>query len=457
MKVIADGICLEHLDFLLEFLAAWEKRPVYLTPMAYQWCSAISEAAGRLGVGEPPDGLLSEQQLQSLSNQPGHRIGSRLRLRHRPRDLSRLDVSAIAEGGFSAVGPGCNPVRIDNTSHHTHIYPQDLIPFHYVRLLPMILEIGFRLAGLGHGMSDPYPFNRESDLHAFNRGSALHTFHREWTFKGAFSSDDDESLADAATVWIICGDYPPPGSFVCYFAKRIERSKPISPRLRQVAIRVIEQFWRSELDASGSEIIRSLNRLDVDVDDMVGKDPWAQLLVGVVRLPAGPESLSSHYWRLFDKLAPKVQYYVKFIPRDAEVMRLLEEAGDWERLEDWTVVVWLSSPGYYFGEDVEQATLRLLLRRPSALARLENLYRSGQFFFRGKNELRQICDQARAEQPPSESPPPLYVSVRPAPRLPVLTPPFKLFVPVNRFTPNRLFPFLLRETTLSAENIYVVG
>ena len=205
MNVIADGTCLEHLDFLLEFLAAWEKRPVYLTPMAYQWCSAISEAAERLGVGEPP-----WQQLWSLPDQ----LSSRIKLRLKPQDLTGLGFLEVAEERFPVVGPGYNPVRIDDTSDHTHIYPPDLTPFHYARLLPIILEIGFRLAGPGHG------------------GPALRTFHRQWTFKGAFSNKDDESIADAATVWIVGGDQPPPGSFARYFAKRMEESTPFSPRLR---------------------------------------------------------------------------------------------------------------------------------------------------------------------------------------------------------------------------------
>jgi hypothetical protein len=387
MDVIADGICLEHLDFLLEFLAAWEKRPVYLTPMAYRWCSTISEAAGRLGVGEPPVGKPSKQHLQFLPDQLRRRIKHRLRLR--PRDLDRFGFSGIMEEGFSAVRPGYNPVRIDNTSDHTHICPPELIPFHYARLLPMILEIGFRLAGPGHGRP------------------ALRTFHREWTFKSVFSNEDDESIADAATVWVIGGDRTPPGSFVCYFAERMERSTPFSPRLRQVAIRVIERFWCSELEASELEIVRLLDRLGVDVEDMVEKYTWAQLLVGVIRLPAGLESLSSHYWRLLVKLAQAVRYVVYFTPRDVEMMRLLEEAGDWERLEDWTVVIWLLSPQDNLKEDVKQVTLKLLLQRPSALARLENLYRTGPMYYRDKDKLQQICDQARAEHLPSESPPPL--------------------------------------------------
>ena len=54
MKVISDGNLVQHLYFLLEFLAAWEKRPLCLTQMAYEWCSAISEVAGKLGQGEIP-------------------------------------------------------------------------------------------------------------------------------------------------------------------------------------------------------------------------------------------------------------------------------------------------------------------------------------------------------------------------------------------------------------------
>jgi hypothetical protein len=420
MDAIDDGICVQHLDFLLKFLVAWEKRPMYLTPMTYRWCSTISEAAGRLGVGEPPVGQPPKEPLRSLPGQPSLRIDFRLRLRRQvlapyPNPLR------IAEEGFSAVGPGCNPVRIDNTSDHTHICPQDLIPIHYARLLPMILEIGFRLAGPGHG------------------GSALHTFHREWTFKGAFSNEDDESIADAATVWIIGGDQPPPGSFVCYFAKRMEKSTPFSPRLRQVAIRVIERFWRSELEASELEIVRLLNRLDVDVDDMVEKHPWVELLVRVIRLSAVPESLSSHYWRLLEKLA-QVKYCTLILtPRDVEVMRSLEKVEGWERLEDWTTVVWLSSPQANLREDVKQVTLKLLMQRPSALARFENLCRTGRLYFPCEAKLQQICNQARAEQLPLEFLLLPYVSA--GPHLSVLTLPFSL--PSQLFHAQPLVPLSL--------------
>ena len=70
-------------------------------------------------------------------------------------------------------------------------------------------------------------------------------------------------------------------------------------------------------------------------------------------------------------------------------------------------IVW--SAGYYLldthTEDVERATFKLFLRRPSALLRFRDLAEtpdSSSDLHRDK--LRQICDHPRAEPPPSELP-----------------------------------------------------
>ena len=90
-------------------------------------------------------------------------------------------------------------------------------------------------------------------------------------------------------------------------------------------------------------------------------------------------------------------------------MRSFEEAEDWEKLEVWIVVVWQSLPESTPAptmEDVERVTRKLLLQRPSALRRFKDLCERGSLYSSHEAQLRQVCDQAQTEQPPSESPPP---------------------------------------------------
>ena len=434
MDVIASGNGPQHLNLLLEFLAAWEKRPVYLTPMVYQWCSSIYEAVGILGLGEvpvnpPPDLPGLEYQLRSKLH-PKSQCRCHTCLPHkpyprlRPQDLVHSDsisnyepLSGFAEREFSHVGPDCDPVRMGNTSHHTCGCPQDLISLHHMMLLPIILDIGFHLAG-DHG----------STCHLD------HTPHHEWMLKVAFSSDDDEVIADAVIVWTIGSGQKPPGSFVSYFSKRIESSRPFSPRLRQVAIHIVESIGYNALMASGLEAVHLLNPLNVDVNDMVKKLVWMEVLVRAICLPTGPENLSPHYWHLLDKLELHRDFSGTAGLQSVEVMRSLREAEDWEKLEVWMVIVWQSLPESTpvpTMEDVEQVTLKLLLQQPSAPLRFKALCEHGSLYDSHQTKLQQICDQAQAEQLPSGSPPLLYVFVCSVQNLPVLTPPFVLLQSID--------------------------
>jgi len=380
MEVITDGKCLQHLDFLLEFLAAWEERPTSLARMAYQWCATISKAAGKLG----------------LSGGEGTR---RLQLRELTSD-ERL--SKLVEEAFSKVGL----MRLDATFR-----PQDPTPNSYVDLLHTTLEIGFRRVAFS---PDGPPLRLD------------HTPHHEWAFETAFSNNDDEVLADALSVWIL-GDRPPPGSCARYLAKRVKMVASFSPRLRQVAVHVIERIWRSELELSGPETVSLLNRLNVGMDDTGGKCEWAELLVDAIRSPTGLK-VSSHYWHLLDELALATDFRTTFVSADVEIMRSLRKIEDWNRLEIWTVVVWRSQT---FGtqmskavEGAEQETLNLLLGQPSAIPRFEALRLRGEVRFYDV-KLQQICDQAQANtlspEPPTPQP---CVPVSPVQHLSILMPHF---------------------------------
>ena len=399
-KAIADGKRLHHLYYLLEYLAAWSGRPGCLTTMAYQWCFTISEAAeslvqrgiplGRPGSLLPRFRETDSTQLQlQLELQPS----PELRLLFRRQDHTHWVLSWAVEVGFSHIGPGCSPVRPGDTFTHSTL--QDPTPLKYMYLLPVILEIGFRLVEPGHG------------------NTALHsnpTPHHGWVFERAFSSDDDEVIADAVCAWVT-GYRTPSGSFVTYLAERAERDTPFSPRLRRVSMGAIECIESDGLKVSGSwsGAVHLLHRLKVDVRDVGRRYKWVQLLLDVICSPGELESLSSHYWLLLDELVPTTGIFIPSEPRDVEVMRSFEEAGDWEKLEVWLPIVWRSLPWGSFPSkrEIVRATLGLLLLRPSALPKFENLAEPGYYKPQEdkRNELQRICDEARqTERSPPVSP-----------------------------------------------------
>jgi hypothetical protein len=404
VNAIAGGNCLQDLRHLLEFLAAWEKRPGCLTPMAYQWCSAISEAAERLEWDGWSTPSLERKMLLQLRVGP---LGS-------VYDI--LDARRFAEGGFSKVGCHCDIFRSDDASHRPHGPPQDLSLDYYANLLPVALEIGFRL--VTSSIDQPVLYLN-------------HTPHHDRMFDFVFSSDDDEVIADAVSTWIVDGDRAPPGSCVHYLAGRAGSDDPLSARLRRVTIHTIERIQHSELEVSGSEIIYLLNRLDVNVGDMMKERVWVQLLVRVIYLPAGLEGLSSHYWCLLAKLSLVADF--SWIPGSCsmEVMRSLKIAEDWERLEVWMVVVWqsvLEPASMCPGGNIERVTLELLLRRASAVPRFERLCVHGSLYSADRKELQHICDGVRAgAEQLLPAPPPPYVSVHPSQHPSVLMPPFARF------------------------------
>ena len=177
------------------------------------------------------------------------------------------------------------------------------------------------------------------------------------------------------------------------------------------------------------ETIRWLNRLEIYGDDITDRLEWMQRLVAVIRSPMGLENLSSHYWCLLAEFVVGLQLFLTLEPCGVGVVESLEEAEDWEKLGSWLVGVWsfLPSPGMPISElmeGIEEATLRSLLRQPSALRGLEDLCEMGSlvYFPEIQTQLQRICDRARAEQLPPESPPP-YVSVFPDQCLSILMPP----------------------------------
>ena len=361
--------------------------------MVCQWCSTISEAVGRLRPGETQIELPYYLEPSAIHN------------RFRQQDIgSCWTCSNFATTLFSAVGSDRDPGGSDATrSQVQHSLPQYL----YEYLLSIMLEVGFRLAGIGAGFEGIDPNN---------------TPHHKWIFETAFSSDDDKVVADAVRMWIATTSRTPLGQFAHHFTKRLERGRPLSEGLRQLIMDVVERIWDNEPWESGPETVRLLNCLGADLDGLQERTR-AYLLSHVMCGPGGLE-LSLHYWRLVDRVADG-ETYLGIDSSDWDIMRALREVEEWEKLELWMSAMWkqlllCSEPESAIPEDIRQVTLELLSQRPLALLKFKNICgvessdREEESNYNPKRVLQDICKRARAENPPSEDSPGLpYVSLQP--------------------------------------------
>ena len=361
--------------------------------MICHWCSAISEAVGRLRPSKTQIELPYYLEPYARHN------------RFRQQDIGSCSAcSYSATTKFSAV-------RFDRDSggsDATRSQVQFSLPqVFYEYLLSIMLEVGFRLAGIGTRSEGIDPND---------------TPHLKWIFETAFSSDDDEVVADAVCMLITSCGPTPLGSFARHFAKRSERDSPLSEGLRQLIIDVVERIWDNEPWESGPETVHLLNRLNTNMDNLDERNR-ADLLWRAVVGPGGLE-LSHHYWRLLHRFLVDGNTSFELESCDWDVMRALREVGDWEKLEVWMLFIWKFLPWCGMPElieDTRQVTLDLLSQRPSALQKFENMY--GEESNNGEEEsnstpeqvLQDICKQARAENLPSEDSPGLwYVSLQPA-------------------------------------------
>lgn len=448
MDTITNGNLLRHLYYLLVFLATWKERPTCLAQIAYKWCSAISEVAvGRFGQGEipviepqpPQDELkqkLKDHEMELIMHQiylrlqpapffvrsfqneplplpepPEPGLGLRFQLRQQDPGPSESPdpLSRIVEEEFSEVGPACDLVYSDDASCRAHRGQlESLTPLDYAHFLSITLEVGFRLATPDHGPTSIY----------LSHSVPHQTSHHDWIYKIAFSSHDDELVADAMYAWV--ADEPEQACLCAhYFTKRVEWDAPFSPRLQQASICAIRRVWYHEHDASGLEIIQWLNRLDVDVDDVDNTDLWVLMLVDMIHFPTGMEVLSSHHWTLLGNLVLAADggmtttyrnWEEMTLAREAKVMRSLREAEDWDKLGVWMMAIWvLMEDVKELGDiqwmentewmmDIFRVTLELLSQRPTGLAVFEAMYERKISEGPAKTALRLVCERAREDQ-----------------------------------------------------------
>lgn len=188
----------------------------------------------------------------------------------------------------------------------------------------------------------------------------------------------------------------------------MERDTPLPQRLWRVGICAIERTWSHDLAILGLEILPLLNRLNIGVDDVHDETEWIQLLMNVIRLPTGSEVLPSHYWSFLVRMVFAAHCFVAFDSRAMEVMRLLKEARNWEKLVLWMVAVWYGTGDWppTATQEIEKMTLELLLRQPPLPQLFKYLCALGSPHPALEDPLRRMCERVRVVQQSLEPPPP---------------------------------------------------
>jgi hypothetical protein len=237
-----------------------------------------------------------------------------------------------------------------------------------------------------------------------------HTHHHELMLDYIFAGEDDDLIADVMYVWISDQSAILPGSCTHRLLKLTERGRPFSPRLRWTIIHAVPWLWEPELEAAGLEFVHLLHHLEVGVGDVDDAEGWILLLIYVLYSPVGQEHLSSHYWLLLGDLVsmtPPLDLGSEH-DKDMEIMKSLEEAQDWEKLEMWMLFIWNSEDDHRIPipiRDIKQATLTLFQQRSSAMLRFKDLHDKctqpsypETLFKSCEDEFQWICNQVQTEQ-----------------------------------------------------------
>ena len=345
-----------HLYELLEQLMEWEERPACLTAMAYQWSLAFCDCI---------------------------------------RDIDHISAGLAVRASYWFEG------MIEPYDGRVGTSKREYALECCTLLLALSLGVGFRHGPSGGQMYTP-PANEE--YHRLMVETMLRRASR-----GTRSTRKMEVLhvgiEGALHVWASGGHLPTLGSCARYLGG-VVNGHHIPPELRVLLIRAVGSMEYEDLERAGLEVIVDvLSDLDLRSDDMCLGGRWPSLLKPLIRSQCGRERLPLRYWHLLEALVmDDVEPPMMLCQPDVDAMRALEASQDWEKLEVWMRVVWISRLDGWFppvpiAEDIERVTLSLFQRRPSALSGFACMKipfdRSRACLLDSrKAELQQICDRA---------------------------------------------------------------
>ena len=359
-RVVTDAIPVtdqwDNLYELLEQLMEWKERPACLTAMAYRWSLALCDCIRNIDQLLAGPTILASRRFEGLVKPCDGRVGM---------------------------------------SKREYVFECCLL------LLALSLGVGFH-HGLASRSTYVPPVNEE-----------YHRLMVETMLKGASRGTQITrklrvlyvGMEGALHVWNLGGHPPPLGSCAGYLGGII-KGHDISPELRELLVRAVGSMEYEDLERAGLEmVVDTLGDLNLRFDDVCMGGRWPSLLKPLIRSQCGRERLPLRYWHLLEALImDDMESRTILCQPDVDAMRALEASQDWEKLEVWMRILWISRLDGWFppvpvAEDTERVTLSLFQRRPSALsgfARMKIPFdRSRSCLLDSrKTELQHICDRA---------------------------------------------------------------
>ena len=211
-----------------------------------------------------------------------------------------------------------------------------------------------------------------------------HTEHHRELVEVVFKSKEGEAIADLLQAWTIrrtVGDDDRADALLGICAGHlvdVHNLVPLSPRLRRLVIRSIAFIGYKGFEEVGvGRFVDLLSHLQIDVKDMDNRVGWMLVLLDTIKSPEGARDLSILTWELSAELATTTPFWSprlrERIPTyTPQVMALLLETREWNKLECWIGVVWMvwRPETDAAMEDIEHAMISLFRQRPGAVQKL---------------------------------------------------------------------------------------
>ena len=232
-----------------------------------------------------------------------------------------------------------------------------------------------------------------------------------------FQSQESETIADFLCAWTSRSDshdLHPSLEMCASHLINLHHLQPSSPRLRKLLIHSIELIGHQGFEQVGVEgVIRLLDGLNLHVEDInhTKKMEWGNLLLDAIQSPDGTQKVPHPYWELLVEIVAKYPWMLEKSACDPHIMTSLEAAKEWDKLECWMGVIWISwivdglresgDEEVEVEEDFRRATLSLFHKQPDAIQKLESWMKRGATNSRPHyKSFQQICDQAHLEMAP---------------------------------------------------------